>query len=485
MSKDMLSFFITAIFFINHFGYAGSPVFKIQNFEKKQRVFLFPVSSGIKEIGVVSDVLFDGNVTIRFIESESGLIKEKTVPADDIDKYERVDLNSKNYDQYKTLLSDSIAVLGTINQSTNEQLKTRAHKDLQESLVVDYEREKLKRETIEEEKRRKQSSNDLDQLFEGYKECLSHYGDQKEKFRFATRRISRDAMHHLFIDKKRLKEPSDDEIIALRQRHNNNRAYLFDIREPGYIKHMMEAFQFMGETISQDISISLITQLHAKAVKDVENLSKSKENIHITQISNESQRYGIPSEYKVSPEVFEFSTLNGQKQHNFQSTCDAPALSTVMEGFLGVTQIFNNVEEIRRWYERLHPEIKKEDQLELAIESRFEPEFKAYHKAIEAAGGDDHKKFVAIGQLLRKLEMAHIFRDGNQRTYSFLVLNKLLIQNNFPPAILDDPFLFDGYAKYDSDTIGIEIQKGVYNFLFKSHFDGKQNKMSPLGRCKG
>ena len=49
----------------------------------------------------------------------------------------------------------------------------------------------------------------------------------------------------------------------------------------------------------------------------------------------------------------------------------------------------------------------------------------------------------AIVRLAQDLDQMHLFFDGNIRTVAFLVLNKLLIDNEMKPAILDEPNVFD------------------------------------------
>ena len=56
----------------------------------------------------------------------------------------------------------------------------------------------------------------------------------------------------------------------------------------------------------------------------------------------------------------------------------------------------------------------------------------------------DEDKISAIVNMCRQLEVAHLFRDGNQRTMAVLVLNKLLVDHKLSPTCLDDPYMFDG-----------------------------------------
>lgn len=41
------------------------------------------------------------------------------------------------------------------------------------------------------------------------------------------------------------------------------------------------------------------------------------------------------------------------------------------------------------------------------------------------------------------LDQHHLFMDGKIRTIAFLVMNKLLLQNDLLPSVLQDPSVFD------------------------------------------
>jgi hypothetical protein len=68
-----------------------------------------------------------------------------------------------------------------------------------------------------------------------------------------------------------------------------------------------------------------------------------------------------------------------------------------------------------------------------------------YKNEMQMAGSDNIKKLQAICRFLSTVERIHPFYDGNCRTVYFL-LHKLLIDNNFPPSLLDNPNIFDGLA---------------------------------------
>ena len=51
-----------------------------------------------------------------------------------------------------------------------------------------------------------------------------------------------------------------------------------------------------------------------------------------------------------------------------------------------------------------------------------------------------HKKLILIADIYQKLEWLHPFQDGQGRT-DLLLLSKLLAENGFTPAILDEPYM--------------------------------------------
>ena len=65
-----------------------------------------------------------------------------------------------------------------------------------------------------------------------------------------------------------------------------------------------------------------------------------------------------------------------------------------------------------------------------------------YRQALPGAATPE-AKLAEIAKCVQRLEQAHLFQDGNARTTGFLVLNKLLLENGFSPAMFADPNRFD------------------------------------------
>ena len=65
--------------------------------------------------------------------------------------------------------------------------------------------------------------------------------------------------------------------------------------------------------------------------------------------------------------------------------------------------------------------------------------YKQLNSKIEMTSDD---KLFAIALAVQSLERIHPFSDVNCRTFCMVFLNSLLIQNNFLPALIDDPNKF-------------------------------------------
>jgi hypothetical protein len=82
-------------------------------------------------------------------------------------------------------------------------------------------------------------------------------------------------------------------------------------------------------------------------------------------------------------------------------------------------------------------------------------EIARYEDAIKKATDDD-TKLNAIVEFVRNSEQIHPFHDGNCRTM-YLLLQKLLIENNFSPTLLEDPNVLD---MYDVSALVKLVKKG-------------------------
>jgi hypothetical protein len=95
------------------------------------------------------------------------------------------------------------------------------------------------------------------------------------------------------------------------------------------------------------------------------------------------------------------------------------------------------------------------------LEQRVNDLFARYAQEIKAAN-DKETKLSAIARLVRALHVGHFFSDANGRLNVMFLMNKLLREEGFSPAIITDPALFGGSR--DVASLAKEIDEGIKIF---------------------
>lgn len=96
---------------------------------------------------------------------------------------------------------------------------------------------------------------------------------------------------------------------------------------------------------------------------------------------------------------------------------------------------------------------KVKDDLKQAIQK--------YNQDIKTTTNEDEKLNIIV-DLVWTCDHIHPFMDGNIRTFAVLLLNRLLLQNGFPPVTLMDPNKFDCHSKKE---LVAEVKIGMKNSL--------------------
>lgn len=101
------------------------------------------------------------------------------------------------------------------------------------------------------------------------------------------------------------------------------------------------------------------------------------------------------------------------------------------------------------------PWVTKQDDKHFEI--HIEKILKEYHNAVKHL--KERKEILfAICDAIKRLEQLHPFMNGNCRTICMILLNKLLIERAFGPALQNDPNKFDGHS---SRELVIEIENSL------------------------
>lgn len=290
------------------------------------------------------------------------------------------------------------------------------------------------------------------EVIQVYHKHMNTITDPQAKFDFALQSIPEYELYKLFIDKKRLLKPKDDE-------KNVQPHLMFDVMEPGYFNAMNKAFKSLPEYLGREIDLSLSIELHDKAVDGVKN---HKGFLFPKGLSTEVHCYGITKTGgEPEKELIESAILfNSQSIKNLLKPSE-PTIDVF--GRIVDTLIQNRfMSELRMSFEINGMSVRSIVHTEKEWANLFNPIFDHHRNSVRQANTLDGL-LASIGELLRALEVAHILPDGNTRTNSFLLLNKFLIEHNLMPVILEDPEMFGGSLTVAELTQA--IRRGMKNFL--------------------
>ena len=123
--------------------------------------------------------------------------------------------------------------------------------------------------------------------------------------------------------------------------------------------------------------------------------------------------------------------------------------------------------------EQLYDRIKKEDSAviirfacsQVEMFARIDNIINVFHTSMAAQGISEAEKIRAIATCLHEILLTHPFSDGNGRTMA-LLLNKLLLQYNCSPSILDNPTIIDAFS---IEGICNKIREGQRTFECYKH----------------
>ncbi len=127
----------------------------------------------------------------------------------------------------------------------------------------------------------------------------------------------------------------------------------------------------------------------------------------------------------------------------------------------GEVNLYRKVTDANQWDLHGHYDLwAKPIKSEAEAHGRMNRVLDTFRQNIRAAASEQDK-LVAIAQCCQELEQAHPFSDGNARTFGFLLVNKLLLESDLEPAMIEDPNRFDGYSAAE---LAQEIRKGQAQF---------------------
>lgn len=231
--------------------------------------------------------------------------------------------------------------------------------------------------------------------------------------------------------------------------------------EQGYLSGMFKGLNYVFESIDTPLSLRYLETLHEKVIDKVTK---------VEVVSQGAQAHGKGFRKDTTPVEFGF-TPTGEKQNVTEA---------------GFIELLDHVRSGNSYFRVELNDFSRLDQKALESEQRSDQEL---YKVMMQMGGSvsilpkgpgvlndriskiienfqvsmsnpqvtsNDDKIRAIAICIHQLELTHPFDDANCRTMS-LLLNKLLIQHELGPTILENPNRIDAYS---IDELVDEIKKG-------------------------
>jgi hypothetical protein len=210
-------------------------------------------------------------------------------------------------------------------------------------------------------------------------------------------------------------------------KHQEGRGKFGFENEKGYMAALMKAYTHMLKGLDGELTTEVFEQLHDYAVDGVLDREKKTMDKGFRNSNLHGEGFGVDQDTWSIDGYKELKEKHKNRNKEEGSPVGA-ALAEAPEKMVG-PDIENKVM-------KLKPLVKGQ------CERFAKVVIATYHTDIEnAVSADDQLK--AIVKCCQDLDQLHLFVDGNIRTIAFLILNKLLLQNQMEPVILDEPNIFD------------------------------------------
>jgi ankyrin repeat protein len=281
--------------------------------------------------------------------------------------------------------------------------------------------------------------------------------------------------------------------------HQQNGWIGYENREPGSLQACFNGLSFIMSTLEQKIDLAYIQKIHEQVCKgvtgEIEFTKAQRRHNKPGDVRNHSAGFIVP---------INRVTLKGLQEflHRVQPESEKIDLSTHEKicAFLGSVDdyipprkgLYSSLLQLKTSlplsYEYYAPHNQAEDKVEL-ISNDIQKLCDDYYKGLDEAK-DQNSKLRVIAKYIQEFELLHPFPDANGRTFVNLLLNKMLVENNFPPAIFYEPNVFDLYSIDELvdvikdamlNTIHLVEQKNdIFNFPSSSIPEESKNRMQEI-----
>ncbi len=200
--------------------------------------------------------------------------------------------------------------------------------------------------------------------------------------------------------------------------------------EPEYVPSMEKAFKFCEKYLNRKVDADWYLQLHRITCGHFDGdpavYLMGQEKVGVFRDTDDDILWWPSGNYAVTPEAkAELQALDAEVKQEL-----GPEYGM---GIMAPDPKWNNAI-YHQYHKMTRPQMKR-------VFNKLMNEF--YKEAGSAANRD--QTFAAIAKLYKRLELLHPPRDGSGRTNTALV-NKILTEYGFSPAILDNPYVSTTYG---------------------------------------
>lgn len=248
----------------------------------------------------------------------------------------------------------------------------------------------------------------------------------------------------------------------------------FEDREPGCLKAYFRGFNCALKNIedpSKRISIALIKAIHYEVSKDVTKLTLYNKPGNFRLESDTCSCTFRIEDYQITSngltdlltkiengELGETAALWAWYKGGDKLIIGYESIQKIKEtlGYQNNQKLAEHIMESYKFCKYFAPTTDEIDDLIQSVIDNYNNKILS-----DEIQNDTDKVLQLIGETIQSLNRIHPFPDANGRTFANLLLNRMLLQNGFPPATFYDPNLLDVFT---GNHVGV-LKRAILNTL--------------------
>jgi len=265
-------------------------------------------------------------------------------------------------------------------------------------------------------------------------------------------------------------------------------------REPGSLAGVLNAYAYCVNKIDtrQPFTTEDILKMHEQCVDKVSGTVYDKKNHRSTHPVNRGLRkYSEPVAFRLIPGVnLSKAGCKNVAEYIWNNIVDHAQPSYMLHHVSSAKEIedflIQHVNTGADNHSPLSPlieglvETKDNSMLPTRIQQILDNLYQQLDKIPDDPQAED-LKITAIVSAVQELEQIHPFQDANCRTFCLVLLNSLLMQQGYDPAIIDDPNKFDGFSVEELVEVvkcGMQETRKLVEEIYEQEYSQRFSELS-------